>query len=429
MQFSENKFRDYLFENHKDSLSTLIIGRRKPVKWKGNGFPPLSFILQQLAEQKINKILDSLEHLVIEAKELRLVKLNSSTTRIDLFGSSKINGLTIIELKKSKQTERQAYTELLAYTNHFCSVFPGITEKVINSVLIAPMEGRAVRDAFVQELFSKNKSSIALIPKQDDGKITLSVYYPDTSYYQWFENNLLDDRSMRVVAIAFPIINEWIDDNEKTEDKDILNTISSTISHKLEVNDIHALVYASQRWKNIGQMFPYPNIIYVAYINPFTSFRTDISEEKILGESQQGRLAEIQKLYEQLDDDTKDYWINSLEYSFENFICNTIVNEFEGCFKTTSKNERIEYEISTPSWYGIKRTPLESVYTHNLDIYLSGLLNEVYTQYIQYVYEKGDDNFYYSDDLPLHSYSTSRNFLAVWEILSGLGFMPQDNDS
>ena len=60
-------------------------------------------LLQQIAEQRINSILDGLESLVITARELRLEKKGDSTTRIDLFGNSESNGLTIIELKKSKQ--------------------------------------------------------------------------------------------------------------------------------------------------------------------------------------------------------------------------------------------------------------------------------------------------------------------------------------
>ena len=86
------------------------------------------FLLQKLAEQRINKLLDGLESLIITARELQLEKLGDSTTRLDLFGSSETNGITIIELKKSKQTERQACTELRAYANHICSIFPGLKE-------------------------------------------------------------------------------------------------------------------------------------------------------------------------------------------------------------------------------------------------------------------------------------------------------------
>jgi len=175
MNLTENEFRDYLFENHQDSISSLVCGRREPIEWKGDNFPPISVLLQQIVEKKINEIIDGLESLVLSARELRLEKSGVSTTRIDLLGNSECIGLAIIELKKSKQTERQAFTELLAYANHFCSIFPGLTEHAINSILIAPMETRTVRDAFVQEVLGNNKSAAALIPSDENGKIKLTV--------------------------------------------------------------------------------------------------------------------------------------------------------------------------------------------------------------------------------------------------------------
>ena len=142
MQFSENEFRDFLYDEHRETFSTLITGKREPVVWNGEGFPPLAFLLQQKTEKKINKIINNIEELRLSAKELRLDKKNDSTTRVDLLGNSEISGLTIIELKKSKQTERQAFTELLAYANHFCSIFPGLKESTLTSILVAPMETR-----------------------------------------------------------------------------------------------------------------------------------------------------------------------------------------------------------------------------------------------------------------------------------------------
>ena len=125
MNLSENEFRDLLFTNYRNNISDLIFGKRKEVQWEGKEFPPIHTLLQQKAEKTINNILSELEVLELTAKELRLKKHGESITRIDLFGMSEDGGITIIELKKSKQTERQAFTELLAYANHFCSIFSG----------------------------------------------------------------------------------------------------------------------------------------------------------------------------------------------------------------------------------------------------------------------------------------------------------------
>ncbi|MGD9969798.1 MAG: hypothetical protein AB7S65_05025 [Sulfuricurvum sp.] len=434
MHFSENEFRDFLYDEHRQSFSSLIIGKREPIVWSDEGFPPLAFLLQQKAEKKINKIINNIEELTLSAKELRLDKEGDSTTRIDLLGNSEMSGLTIIELKKSKQTERQAFTELLAYANHFCSIFPGLKESSLTSILVAPMETRTVRDAYVQELVANQKNVLALIPEEIKGKIFLNVFYPDESYYHWFENNLLDDRSMLTVVLSFSIIDGWIDTDFNTGQSNIpeysknaLNTISNSISHKLESLGIHSLVYASQQWGEIAQVFPFPNTIVIAAINPFASFRTGIYEEEICGESKDGRLEELQSIYDQLHESEKAYWLELFEARFYNDLIRTVREEFEFCFKNT-ENEYIQKEISIPDWYGFKTSMIESVFVHHVDIYLTGLLREIYADYIEYIYSTGIDEIYYYDDLPKYSYKTLRSFFAVWEILRGLGVGQEIDD-
>lgn len=426
MQLSENDFRDYLFDNHKDSLSDLIHGRRDPIEWNGGGFPPISILLQQIVERKINEIVDGLESLILSARELRLEKSGDSTTRIDLFGNSECIGLTIIELKKSKQTERQAYTELLAYANHFCSIYPGLTERAINSILIAPMASRTVRDAFVQEILGNNKSSVALIPSDDNGEIRLTIYYPDESYYQWFENNLLDDRSMYTVAVEFPEIEGWID-TDKNNDQKIpdwskaaLNTISNSISHRLEAEGLHSIVYATQQWGEIGQQFPNPNVIYAVVLNPFASFRSSSRDDEVYGDTKEGRVSEIQAIYDQIDESEREYWLESMESNFHGLAIRVVKEEFDKCFRSTD-GLGVHAEISLPDWYGVKTSMINSVFVHNLDIYQTGLLRQVYSKYLDYIFEVKWDELYYCDDLPRFSYKALRVFLPVWEILRGLG--------
>jgi hypothetical protein len=346
MDIGENEFRDLLFTNHKQDISTLIVGKRDAVTWSGDDFPPISFLLQKKAEEKINEILDDIEDLILTAKELPLKKTGDSTTRVDLFGESESAGLTIIELKKSKQTERQAFTELLAYANHFCSIFPGLQETTITTILVAPMQTRTVRDAYVQELIVNNKNVISLVPSLDNENISLSVYYPDETYYQRYENNLFDDRSMSTVAISFPIIEGWIDSDIKNRDngmpeysKAALNTISNSISHKLDSLGIHALVYASQKLGEIGQIFPYPNTVFIVATNPFSSFRASVNGDSIYGDTDPERIEEIQNIYDSLHADDKEFWLERMESDFHGRLIRIVNDEFKLCFKSNEGEE------------------------------------------------------------------------------------------
>lgn len=427
VKFSENQFRDHLFLNHKETLGELVVGRRDPVSWDKKEFPPLRFILQQISEQRINQILDGLDSLVLTAKELRLERTNDSTTRVDLFGTSESSGLTIIELKKSKQTERQAFTELLAYANHFCSIFPGTDESTTNAILIGPMATRTVRDAFAQEVILNRKAVAALIPKEVNGDLLLEVCYPDESYYRWFENNLLDDRSMLTVVVAFQNVPGWIDSDRGSENcqlrscsKAALNTVASSISSGLQAEGFHSLVYASKKWGEIESLFPYPNSIVVVLANPFATFRTASHEGEIYGASDDGRLGEVQAVLNQLDESEREFWLEAIESNFHDRAIRTTRVEFEKCFANT-EGKNIGKEISLPDWYGLKTSMIDSVFVHNLDVFQTGLLREIYLRYVEHIFETEYDPLYFSDDLPKYSYQALRDFMPVWEILRGLG--------
>lgn len=428
IKFNENEFRDHLFDNYKDSIYNLIVGRKEPIVWGKNEFPPIHILLQQNIERKINEIVDSVSELVLLAKELRLHRESDSVSRVDIFGNSYTSGPTIIELKKSKQTERQAFTELLAYSNHFCTIFPGLAENSITSILIAPMKCRIVRDSLAQQLIINRKNFIALIPDENNGKIELRIYYPDVSYYQWVENKLLDDRSMLTTAISFSTIDGWIDTDIKSEDgkipeysKEALNTISNTISHKLESLGYNSLVYVAQMWGRVAQVFPYPNTLYVVTINPFASFRTSIYKNTVYGDSEYERIKNVRLIYDQLNEQDREDWLENMEGFFHDNLIEIVRKEFDNCFLNKEADE-IQQEISTPNWYGVKTSMINAVTVHNLDIYLTGFLREIYLEYINYVYNTDECCIFYGDCLPKYSYKTFRKFLPIWEILSGLGF-------
>ncbi|WLH78047.1 hypothetical protein PSH81_20230 [Pseudomonas sp. FP2335] len=420
LEIGENKFRDYLFENHKEDFFSLVVGRREPKEWVGDDFPPVHFLLQRKAERKINEILDQLEVLVLTAKELRLEQSGPHPTRIDLFGCSESSGITIIELKKSEQTERQAFTELLAYANHFCSVFPGVNESAITSLLVAPMKGRTVKDAYVQELLLNGKNILALMPFEKEGRFFLEVFYPEASYYQWFENNIFNDHSMMCVTISFPLLPGWIDSDIGCAGSppqytvDALNQISNAVAHKLEGQGIHAIVYATQKWGEMASFFPYPNTLVVAAMNPFSSVRTTTDKGRIVGRSAQGRLAQVQAIYDQLTDEGKNYfWVESMESDFLGRLIRAVRDQVKLCL--LNNNGEVDLEIGIPDWYGLKTSMVDAVFTHNLEAYTTGLLREIYLENITYGFERGEQSV-------MFGYQMLTPFLAVWEICRGFGY-------
>ncbi|WP_349357732.1 hypothetical protein [Stappia sp.] len=428
---NENELRDYLFSNHKDDLHSLIVEKREPLALPEGSFPSIADLLQNRTETKINRMIEDLEELQIDGKEVRLVRDGDSTTRIDLLGIISGSGdLVIIELKKSTQTERQAFNELLGYANHFCTLFPPLSESSLMSVLIAPMEGRGVRDALAQELIINNKNVLAFIPRMDGDQIVLETYYPSELYYRWIENNVLDDGSMTVVTASFPLIDGWIDAGEPgcmppDYAQDAFKIMTGLVSQRLEAAGLHGLIYARQYWAETTAVFALPNTLVLCIVNPFSPLRASSSEGKVSGTSDPSRLEAVQALIDQVPNN--EYWLESLHSAFIGQAIRIMQDSFDEFFMGKD-GVSVLPEICTPDWRSFKTSMIEAVICHNMHIRLSGILRTVFSDYIAHCYRNGIDDIYFSDDLPKFGYIAHDHFLAAWEILSGLSWTETDAD-
>lgn len=420
----ENDLRDYLFEKHKKSLSVLIKTRKKPPASAQNTFPRISELLRARTEAKIDEMVERLELLALNGKEVRLVRDGDSTTRIDLLGHLEESGdLVIIELKKSDQTERQSFTELLAYANHFSTLFPSLSETSFMSVLVAPMSGRGVRDALGQELIANEKNVLGLIPEFHGDSVSLTPYYPSEQYYRWIENSIVDDRAFTTVVATFPIIDGWIyagapgDGSPPDHTRKAFEIMTSLIAQKVEALGLHGFVYARQHWAEVCPALPEPNAIVLCLLNPFSTFRTDINEGQVFGQSDETRLKDLQALIDQLDD--TEFWLENLSSAFQGQAIRIMQEAFDEFFATGS-GMSIRPHFHLPDWGGFKTNMVEATICHNTDIRVIGLLRTIHREYMRFCREQGVDDIFYSDDLPMFGYLDHENFLAIWEIFRGL---------
>jgi hypothetical protein len=428
-EMNENEFRDFLFDNHKEDLHALITRTREPLALPTDDFPSIAQLLQNRVERKINLLIKSLKTLQLDGKEVRLVRDSDSTTRIDLLGSiADAGNLVIIELKKSDQTERQAFTELLGYANHFCTLFPPLSESSLQSILIAPMEGRGVRDALAQELIINQKNVLAFIPKIDGTKITLEVYYPSELYYRWVENNVLDDGSMTVVTASFPLIDGWIDAGEQggtppDYTQEAFKTMTGLIAQRLEAAGLHGFVYARQYWAESCPAFANPNTLILCVVNPFSPLRASSTDGTVFGASDLSRLDAVQAIVDQVPDN--EYWLENLHSGFLGQVIRLMQDSFQEFFSSRN-GVFVCPDISVPDWWSFKTNVIEAVICHNMHIRLTGLPRTIFSDYMAHCYRNGVDEIYFSDDLPKFGYIAHDDFLAVWEILSGLSWTETD---
>ena len=429
---NETEFRDLLFREHRENLFDLInFDVQRPAQEKGEMLK-VAELLKSRTENRLHSRIRRIQELILDGKEVRLAREGDSTTRVDLLGHLEEDGdLVIIELKKSYQTERQAFNELLAYANHFCTLFPFLTESSFTSMLIAPMEGRGVRDAFAQELIINEKNIIALQPEFTGDGVLLSPYYPSDLHYRWIENHLLSDEGFIVITASFALIDGWIDsgpaDARKLPQysKDAFHTITRVVAQKAEKLRLSGFVYARQRWKEIGELYPNQNTIVLCLLDPFNLVEADVEEGQVFGRAPESRINDLQSLIDQIQD--TDEWLYGLSSSFQGQGIRVIQEVFEELFSQNDGGVP-NLEIELPHWKYFKENPIESVYCHNMAINTFGLVQVLVDEYILGCYETGFDEIHYADALPKFPYQVKNNFLANWEIIRGISQMEEGED-
>src|SRR5208283_3579396 len=210
--------------------------------------------------------------------EVPLAKAGDSTIRADFFAIFPGEpGLTILELKKSGQTERQAFTELLAYGNHTSSVFPFMSRDDTRYVLIAPLVERIVREAVLHTLVVEGEFIYTLIPYfQDDNDIKtlrLKPWIPDIADITALSTAAFNPNNFRVFKQVWEHEEgHWNGPPQQPVPNSVvhrMDMVSTYAAQIMEERRIHGFVYTSQHWSELHELLPYTNSLVIVGLNPF----------------------------------------------------------------------------------------------------------------------------------------------------------------
>ena len=239
---TERDIQNYIWE-HRDEFDTLlqpISFPQRPAKspWE---YSPTEILYYHLID-KYKRIWEAIEGLDMFGCEVPLKKDGDSTIRADFLGILEgENGIVIVELKKGEQTERQAYTELLAYGNHIRNLFPPMCKADVVYLLIAPMKERIVREATVHTILYDHNSVCALIPSWDDdiSTLKLNLWIPTIEDICQISEECFTEANFDVFKIAWdslPGIWSPSEDGEEPDEdmKARLNNIASMAAQIME---------------------------------------------------------------------------------------------------------------------------------------------------------------------------------------------------
>ena len=136
------------------------------------------------------------------------VKLPTDRTRpmeLDFLGRHD-DGIFVLELKVDRSAERNAFSELLGYSNYISEMFALSGPKDITNVLIAPLVAKISRHAFLYDLLISDRNIVLYQPNfetEEIGSLKLDIYIPSDAEFQHFSNELLSHDAMTCVVASF----------------------------------------------------------------------------------------------------------------------------------------------------------------------------------------------------------------------------------
>lgn len=395
---TEHEIQNHIWENRKN-WNNLIEKIELPKKYS---FDEDEFSIYSLSPEKLifNELIDRLEELYKNLFGLRLFgcevplkKEGDNTIRADLLGKiDGVSGITIIELKKSKQTERQAYTELLAYAGHLHSIFPTISKDDITYVLVSPMKERIVREATIHSFIFDEKPVFAYIPTWTDDDVStlkLTPWIPSEQDIVHVTESIFSQKNFDIIEVAWGSIEDWNAESGENPTEymiERMNKISAHAAQIMETKGIHGFVYTSQSYPELPLLH---NAIIIAGINPFKVAKDNYLLRQGVNIFELGSLTNSEisllQIIPELENKAKtiheeNNFLNDLIITWDNTIAGIA---FEAVNLLTVNSDKLEFEKDWGgmTWEQFQGILLEDVLCYKYSVRGTGLIRKLFTLY------------------------------------------------
>lgn len=434
---TEKEIQNFIWKN-KDNFYELLSQPDLPEKiihdnpWE---YSPSEIVYNLILGNYLNTW-SKIKELSLFGCEVPLKKDEDSTIRADFLGYLPgYNGLVVAELKKSAQTERQAFTELLAYGGHLRTIFAPMSKLDIVYLLISPMHERIVREAAINTIIYDRNIIFALIPtyQNDDVKtLRLEPWIPTFNDVK----NLVEANFSQSNFDIFKVVWEGLPgvwspkkkgDNPDSEMIRRLNTVSAYAAQIMEANGIHGFVYASQNYSETRDSGHLINSLIIGGINPYnaTKNRHYVTRKGVTAETADNMSTDslsisdiITGLPKAKKQDPDFYILSSMASSWYGDIIKIgfdIVNTLTKSINGAS----VETSYGSFDWHSYQTMCNEDIYCHNYDMRTTGLIRELFFEYsindYSYMKKNGFENHpqFYHGDIPeyLADISTSQHFV------------------
>jgi hypothetical protein len=368
-------------------------------------------IIKAKALEKLERLHRTIRYGEFIGSKVKLPIDGSRPMELDLLGQHE-DGIFIVELKVDRSAERNAFSELFAYSNYIAEMFSLSGHKDITNVLVANLDVKITRQAFLYDLLIADRNIIVYTPKFPDDtleSLRLKLHVPTDDDFRYFTNRLLSHDTMSCVVASFHDMDGWFDSEEDAgglldHTTEHLEALSSYAAQLMEADHLHGFCFIRKPWREIPLY--YRNSLIVCALNPF-------------------RIADPERsnaITEQLDDQNRASFFEIPELGFGGRLTSLAKRAVKDCL---THNYRCELE--TPLWSVMVMSGPEVVFTHNFGFRPTGVMREAYVSYLNTIYARESETSH-AEDVSTLKVNEISNWLRAWEFMEMCGFTDGDND-
>lgn len=397
---TEKQIQNYIWEKRENFADLLVVPKFQEVKFENPTYASPSDVLYNLVIERYKKLWKTISDIGFFGCEVSLTENGQSTMRTDFLAYRYGNdGIIVIELKKSDQTARQAYTELLAYGSYLRTKFTPMSGGDIIYVLISPVGARIVEQATINTLIYDNNKVCLLVPKYEDDDINtlkLELWIPDKKVFEDLSYSCFNQENISVSKIVWESLpGEWSPmpgEQPTPEMYKRLNKVSSIAAQLMEERGIHGFVYCAQLIPEFAETGFDMNAIVLAGVNPYK-----VTRERFLHKCTKEVANRINKFGVSMLDilpslASKAHAINTRENVLENLEItwpsklDEIGYEVISFLTQTFERNYVSKEHGDFTWETLLDND-EDYLSDNLDIHLTGIFRQLFFEYTRMDYE------------------------------------------
>jgi hypothetical protein len=422
-KFSEQEVHQYLYKQGLEKLivdvpeidDPLIPGARGAEGSLAEDGEETEFefwrVIKAKALEKLTRLHRTIRYGEFIGSKIKLPTDKTTPMELDLLGQHE-DGLFILELKVDRAAERNAFSELFAYSNYIAGLFVLSGHKDITNVLVAKLQAKITRQAFLYDLLITDRNIIVYAPDFPDGGIEsmrLHLHVPTDDDFRSFTNQLLSHDAMSCVVASFNDLEGWFDSKEEEGSlrgytKEHLEGLSTYTAQLMEAEHLHGFCFVRKPWQEVPRY--YRNSLFICAINPFRA----------------AAMEGTNVISEQLDEQFRATFFELPDTGFYGRLTALAERAVKDCL-----THDYPCELELPLWSAIVVSSFEVAITHNFGFRPTGLLREAYVSHLNSKYAREVASGY-PEDLSILKINEINNWLRAWMFMEGCGFAAGSSD-